>query len=59
MVMEGDLTWGGVVYYCTPETYMSLLTNVTPIRSIKNKSKKNPKKQPHSICRKNILLSYF
>ena len=36
MVMEGDLTWGGehtiqytddVLYNCTPETYIILLTN--------------------------------
>ena len=36
--MEGDLTWGGehtiqytdgVLYDCTPETYIILLTNVT------------------------------
>lgn len=36
MVMEGDLIWGGehpiqytdnVLYNCTPETYMILLTN--------------------------------
>ena len=42
MVMEGDLTWGGehtiqytddVLYNCTPETYIILLTNVTPINS--------------------------
>ena len=44
MVMGGDLTWGGehiiqytddVLYNCTPETYVILLTNVTPINSIK------------------------
>ena len=42
--MEGDLTWGGehkiqyiddVLQNCTPETYIILLTNVTPINSIK------------------------
>ena len=39
MVMEGDLTWGGehtmpytyeVLWNCTPETYITLLTHVTP-----------------------------
>ena len=44
MVMEGDLTWGGehtiqytddVLLNCTPETCIILLTNVTPINSIK------------------------
>ena len=42
--MEGDLPWGGeptiqctddVLQKCTPETYIILLTNVTPINSIK------------------------
>ena len=42
--MEGNLTWDGehtiqcpddVLYNCTPETYTTLLTNVTPINSIK------------------------
>ena len=46
MVMEGDLSWGGehtvqctndVSYNCTPETYIILLTNVTPINSKKCK----------------------
>ena len=46
MVMEGDLTWGGepttqytddVLWNCIPETYILLLTSVTPINSIKNK----------------------
>ena len=46
--MEGDLTWGGehtiqytddVLQNCTPETYITLLTNVTPVNIIK-KSKK-------------------
>ena len=41
--MEGDLTWddehtiqytGDVLQDCTPETYIILLTNVTPINSI-------------------------
>ena len=45
MVMEGDLTWGGehtiqytdeVLQNCARETYIILLTNVTPINSIKN-----------------------
>ena len=40
MVIEGDLTWGGeytiqytddVLQNCTPETYIVLLTNVSPI----------------------------
>ena len=43
--MEKDFTWGGeptiqytddVLYNCTPETYIVLLTKVTPINSIKN-----------------------
>ena len=49
--MEGYLTWGGehtmpytddVLQNRTPETYVILLTNVTPIYSIKiiNKNKK-------------------
>ena len=38
--MEGDLTWGGehtndVVQNRKPETYINLLTNVTPINSTK------------------------
>ena len=46
MVMEGDMTWGGehtiqyaddVSQNCTLETYMILLTDVTPINSIKVK----------------------
>ena len=49
MVMEGDLTWGveHTVQYTddtlqnyTPETYTILLTNATPIHSIKKKGKK-------------------
>ena len=49
MVLKGDLTWGGkhtvkytngVLQNCTPETYIILLTNVTPINSIKNKIEK-------------------
>ena len=49
MVMEGDLTWGGehtmqytddILQNCTPETYIILLTNVTPMNSVKkNKNK--------------------
>lgn len=44
MVMEGDSTWGGghriqhtddVMQNCTPVTYVTLLTNVTIIHSIK------------------------
>ena len=41
--MEGDLTWGGehtIQYICAPETDIILLTNVTPINSIKYKVKK-------------------
>ena len=47
MVMEGDLTWGGahtiqctddILCTCTPETYMILLTNVTPTNSINKES---------------------
>ena len=46
--MEGGLTWSGkntmqyigdVLQNCTPETYIILLTNVTPINSIKIKKK--------------------
>ena len=45
--MEGDLTWdskhtiqytGDVLQNCIPDTYIILLTNVTPINSIKNKT---------------------
>ena len=48
MVMEGDLIWSGkdtiqytddVLQNCTPEIYIILLTNVTPINSINNKLK--------------------
>ena len=44
MMMEGDFTWGGeytiqhtddVQGNCAPETYIILLTSVTPINSIK------------------------
>ena len=43
--MEGGLTWGGEhkaqytdeLQKCTPETYITLLNNVTPINSIKKK----------------------
>ena len=44
MLGEGDLTWGAehtiqhsgdVLDSCTAETYIILLTNVTPINSIK------------------------
>ena len=44
MLAEGDLSWGGehtiqhtgdVLDSCTAETYIILLTNVTPINSIK------------------------
>ena len=43
MMIERDLTWGGehtiqytdnVLQNCTPETYIILLTNVTPINSV-------------------------
>ena len=46
--MEGDQTWGGehtvqytddVLQNCAPETPIILLTNVTPINSIKIKNK--------------------
>ena len=46
MVMEGDLTWGGehtvqytddMVQNLTQETYLILLTDVTPVNSIKYK----------------------
>ena len=51
MVMEGDWTLGGehtvqcaddVLQNCTPEAYIILLTDVTPINSI---LKKNNKKE--------------
>ena len=44
MMMERDLTWGGehkiqytddMLQNCKPETYIILLTNVTPINLIK------------------------
>ena len=44
--MEGDLTWSGEyiiqytyygLYNCIPETYIILLTNVTPMKLIKKK----------------------
>ena len=47
MLTEGDLTWGAehtiqdtgdVLDSCTAETYIILLTNVTPINSIKVKN---------------------
>ena len=51
MVKERDMTWGGehttiqythdVLQNCTPETYIILLTNVTPINSMKMKKRKN------------------
>ena len=46
MAMGGDLTWSAehtmqhidcVLQKCTPETYITLLTNVTPTISIKIK----------------------
>ena len=46
--MEGDMTWGGehtiqytddVVQNCTPETYKTLLANVTPVHSLKKTKK--------------------
>ena len=48
--MEGDLTWGGddtiqsaddvlILQNCAPETYIILLTKVTPMNSIKNNLK--------------------
>ena len=49
MVMGGDLTWGGehtvqytgdVLWNCAPETCIVLLTNVTPVNSIKKKKKR-------------------
>lgn len=52
MVVEGDLTWGGehIIQYtddmlqnCTPETYILLLNNVTPINSIKKVKTNNIK----------------
>ena len=52
MMLEGDFTWGGehtiqciddVFQNCTPETYIILFTNITPINSI-NKNKLNLKR---------------
>ena len=46
MLLEGDLTLGrehtiqytdDVLQNCTPETYIVLLSNVTPVNSIKKK----------------------
>ena len=48
MVMKGNLTWAGdhtiqniddILRNHTPETHIILLTNVTPINSIKNNIK--------------------
>ena len=48
MVMQGVVTWGGehaiqytddVLQNCTPDTYLILLANVTPINAINKKSK--------------------
>ena len=48
MVMQGDVTWGGehaiqytddVLQNCTPDTYLILLANVTPINAINKKLK--------------------
>ena len=50
MVMESDLTCEGrhliqytddVLWNCTPQPYTILLTNVTPINSIKKGKKEN------------------
>ena len=50
MVMEGDLTRGGehtieytddVLEYCTPETYIILLTSVTAMHPMKKFKKGN------------------
>ena len=47
--MEGDVSWGGehtihgtddVLWNCAPETCIVLLTNVTPVNSIKKKKKR-------------------
>ena len=52
--MEGDMTWGDehTIQYTvdvpqnyTPETYITLLTNVTPINSIKKEKLQNKKKR--------------
>ena len=48
MLTKGDMTWGGkhtiqytddILFNCTSETYVTLLANVAPINSIKNKNK--------------------
>ena len=52
--MEADLTWGSehtmqhtydVLQNCTPKTYITLLTNVTPINSIQRKKEIRARKR--------------
>ena len=55
MAMDGDLTWGGehtmqstddVLQNCAPESYIFLLTSVTPNKfNEKKKRKKNLKRK--------------
>ena len=64
---EGDLTLGGehttqhtnkVLQNCTPQTYVILLTNVTPINSIKFLKKKMKRLQTQSCtAHKDILVN--
>ena len=58
MVINEDLTWGGehitqytddVLWNCTPETNIILLTNVTPIYSRKKVENKNKIKFDKSV----------
>ena len=50
MVMDGDLTWGdehtiqctyAALWNCAPDTFIILLTNIIPIKSMKRRGKKN------------------
>ena len=67
MVTGGDFTWDGehtihytddVLYNCTPETYIILLTNVTPINSIKPLEKYSTYKGDHTVFFF-LCLTYF
>ena len=68
MVMEGDLNLGDehtiqytddVLWNCTSETYIILLTNVTSINSTKFFSKSNQHEKCHgSICSVALNLVY-
>ena len=67
MVMEGDLTWDGentvqhtpdVLQNCIPETYIILLTNVTPIDSINKKELQKRKTDSSNIHSKLLRDPY-